>query len=164
MEVETNSPDEGYYIIDFSVNNTTKKTGTGHEIKVFSTVLNIVERWFNDMKTKKIPWSTIEFSASKDGSTEASTGRERLYARFAKMLAKKHGAKAKIEKEDDHTMYYITRSLSESNSDKRLKSFKDILNEIGDRPMKIDEFDLNKKNRRIICFCFNRWYRFRVEY
>ena len=131
---------EGYYIIDFHVNGSTDKTGTGNEIKVFSSVKAILDRWFNEWKD----WSIIEFSASKDGSYEDNTGRERLYARYAKMIANKHGAKVELKKKYGYTVYVIKKNISESNEFQ--------LNEIGDRPMKIDEFDLNKKTGELFAF------------
>ena len=73
------------------------KTSKGNEIKVFSTVKHIVETWLEDLEEDGIFWSTIEFSASKDGSKKDDTGRERLYARFAKMLAKKYDAKVETK-------------------------------------------------------------------
>lgn len=136
--------DGGHYIIDFHVNGSPDKTGTGNEIKVFSSVKAILDRWFNDMKTKKIQWSTIEFSASKDGSHEDNTGRERLYARYAKMIANKHGAKVKLKKKARKTVYFIRKNISESNEFQ--------LNEIGDKPMEFLEFDLNQKTGELFAF------------
>jgi len=131
---------EGYYLINFYVNESSEKTGTGHEIKVFSTVKAILDRWFNEWKD----WSTIEFSASKDGSHEDNTGRERLYTRYAKMVANKHGAKVELKKKDGYTVYFIRKNISESNAFQ--------LNEIGDRPMEFLEFDLNQKTGELFAF------------
>ena len=76
--------DESKFNVIFEVNDKMTKTGTGHEIKIFSTVKHIVEMWFNDYENWQYSWSAVQFSASKDGSKKDDTGRERLYARFVK--------------------------------------------------------------------------------
>ena len=91
--------------------------------------------WFNDMKTENIPWTAVQFSASKDGSKKDNTGRERLYARFVKSLAKKYGAKVELKKKTNETVYVIKKNITESNEFQ--------LNEIGDRPMKISKFNIS---------------------
>ncbi len=82
----------------------------------------IMDRWFNEWKD----WSTIEFSASKDGSYEDNTGRERLYTRYAKMVAKKYRAKVELKKKGGYTVYFIRKNISESTEVQ--------LNEIGNNP------------------------------
>ena len=43
---------EGYYLINFYVNESSEKTGTGHEIKVFSTVKELL--WIGGLMNGKI--------------------------------------------------------------------------------------------------------------
>ena len=135
-----NGDDEVMFEIVFLVNDKMNKTGTGHEIKVFSTVKTIMETWLTDLDEDGIFWSSIEFAASKDGSTEASTSRERLYTRFAKMIAKKYRGKLDLKKKTNETVYVISRSLAESNEfneieDKRLKSFSEMVRTISFKEM-----------------------------
>ena len=134
-----NFDDEVMFEVEFDVNDRMDKTSKGNEIKVFSTVKHIVETWLEDLEEDGIFWSTIEFSASKDGSKKDNTGRERLYARFAKMLAKKYDAKVETKQVKlaltGYTKYIIRKNISESNEIQ--------LNEIGDRPMKITKYEFS---------------------
>ena len=136
---------EGKFTIVFEVNDRMDKTNEGNEIKVFSTVKHIVERWLADLDEDGISWSSIEFAASKDGSKKDVTSRERLYARFAKMIAKKYRGKLETkqatqyhmnhELDQIYTKYIIKKNISESTEVQ--------LNEIGDRPMKISKFNIS---------------------
>ena len=115
---------EGKFTIVFEVNDRMDKTNEGNEIKVFSTVKHIVERWLADLDEDGISWSSIEFAASKDGSKKDVTSRERLYARFAKMIAKKYRGKLQTkqatqyhmnhELDQIYTKYIIKKNISES--------------------------------------------------
>ena len=115
---------EGKFTIVFEVNDRMDKTNEGNEIKVFSTVKHIVERWLADLDEDGISWSSIEFAASKDGSKKDVTSRERLYTRFAKMIAKKYRGKLQTkqatqyhmnhELDQIYTKYIIKKNISES--------------------------------------------------
>jgi len=76
--------------INFSRDGATNfnATGTGDEIKIFSTVVAAVKEWYAEISKQgwpDEPLRAIEFTAKKDSSDTSS--RVRLYDRFAKQFA-----------------------------------------------------------------------------
>ena len=78
---------ENNYTIDFSVNQSMEKTGTGDQFRIFATVKAATLDWIKSLDLSQV--DTIGFSAEKgEGKGES---RAKLYANFAKQLAKKLG-------------------------------------------------------------------------
>lgn len=75
--------DTEYWSVMFSYNGSTNITGTGNQVKIFSTVVAM----FKDF-VEKINPSEIQFSAEKRGSRDTRTS---LYERMLKRFAKSQG-------------------------------------------------------------------------
>lgn len=75
--------DAEYWSVIFSYDGSTNITGTGNQVKIFSTVVAM----FKDFVEKKNP-DEIQFTAEKQGSRETRTS---LYERMLKRFAKEQG-------------------------------------------------------------------------
>lgn len=80
-------------------------TGQGSEFKVFATVVDVVNSWWNEISSDGYRPAVIHFSANK--SAGDSPRRAKLYARFAQKFAEQIGYHMHVNTSGIHKDVFI---------------------------------------------------------
>lgn len=118
------------YDISFDVDDDTAATGGGDQFRIFATVVDIVEKWWNLNKDRpygeRPRW--INFSSEKlemETGKEGSKGRTKLYTRFAKQFAQKANLALEIDDQSNQVVFKLKprkkgpRKVEEVNIDNK---------------------------------------------
>lgn len=91
--------------IEFTRNGSQDLTGEGDAMRIFATVIKIIERFLKEEKPDR-----VRFSALKDGEDDSEKqSREKLYSRMVKRFAGKMGYNAKERSLRIGTEWELTR-------------------------------------------------------
>ena len=123
----------GVWDINFSVNDTKQKTGGGDQFKIFATVKEAIQQWWN-WASKNTDVEKITFSAEKI----ADESRAKLYQRFAKQFADAIGYNLNVKSGTNYSTFNIEKpNVEETRSFQPLeKSIKEGRQGLQFKPMR----------------------------
>ena len=115
LQVQFQMPKPRRWIINFVLNGSYDKTGTGDQFRILATTIAAIRDWFGQQDLKKI--NSVEFRANKD---KDGSSRTKLYARFAKQMANELGWELDVKtkkKEDTFVIQKPKKVKEEFNED-----------------------------------------------
>lgn len=116
LQVQFQMPKPRRWIINFVLNGSYEKTGTGDQFRILATTIAAIRDWFGQQDLKKI--NSVEFRANKD---KDGSSRTKLYARFAKQMANELGWELDVKtkkKEDTFVIQKPKKVKEEFNEEK----------------------------------------------
>ena len=93
--------------IEFSRNGSQSVTGEGDAMRIFATVIKVIEEFLKQEKPKKAVFSALKPSDKEDRKEKLS--REKLYSRLVKRFASKMGYNARENSFSGGTEWHLTR-------------------------------------------------------
>ena len=91
--------------IEFTRNGSQDVTGEGDAMRIFATVIKIIERFLKEENPYKVRFSALKDDEDKEGRQS----REKLYSRLVKRFATKMGYRAKERPLSIGTEWELTR-------------------------------------------------------
>lgn len=93
-----------YWRVEFSRNSSSRITGGGDAMRIFSTVISAIDEFIDVMSP-----DIIKFSAEK--SSEERPSRKKLYTQLIKRFAAVNGYNSQESRHDDNIEYVLTRKI-----------------------------------------------------
>lgn len=106
MKIGIDQTGPGMWNIMFTVDGKTEKTGMGDQFRVFATVKQAIEDWWEYASQNLDNVKSITFSADKS----RDESRTRLYRRFAAQFAKETGLTLKVDMANDNYDVFVLKN------------------------------------------------------
>ncbi|MFA7407850.1 MAG: hypothetical protein WCY93_08570 [Anaerolineaceae bacterium] len=96
---------KAFWHIDFARDEDLERTGTGDEFRIFATILDIIEKFLDQEKPRR-----LKFSSSKENEGAGKDSRTSLYTRMVKTFASKKGYKFDVKTAGPETIFTLTNT------------------------------------------------------